>query len=189
MVYRLTPEDLERRRRAQFGRIAMGVSALVLLIISAVIPHIMVQAATVLPGRSLIPASRFFLIANPNAEAFSGATSVVDAGIGISVSYLGLAFHQIGLITGLASFWVLMAEDVGKWMRRLVMVSGVCLLLSASTVVLGYQWLNHVGVPTLLGYAWIPTLFAGLIMVVGARLARARLVSTWFWEKPEIVQP
>jgi hypothetical protein len=189
MVYRLTPEDLERRRRAQFGRIAMGVSALVLMIISAVIPHIMVQAATVLPGRSLIPASRFFLIANPNAEAFSGATSVVDAGIGISVSYLGLAFHQIGLITGLASFWVLMAEDVGKWMRRLVMVSGVCLLLSASTVVLGYQWLNHVGVPTLLGYAWIPTLFAGLIMVVGARLARARLVSTWFWEKPEIVQP
>jgi len=65
----------------------------------------------------------------------------------------------------------------------------VCLLLSASTVVFGYQWLNRIGVPTLLGYAWIPTLLAGLIMVVGARLARARLVSTWFWEKPEIVQP
>lgn len=188
-MYRLTPEELGPRRRAQVGRIIMGVSALLLMIISTVVPHIMVEAATVLPGRSLIPASRFFLIANPNAEAFSGATSVVYAGIGISLTYLGLAFHQIGLITGLASFWVLIVEDVGKWTRRLVMVSGVCLLLSASTVVFGYQWLNRIGVPTLLGYAWIPTLLAGLIMVVGARLARARLVSTWFWEKPEIVQP
>ena len=58
------------------------------------------------PGRSLIPASRFFLIANPNAEAFQSATSVADAGMGISFTYLGLAFQQIGLITGLASFWV-----------------------------------------------------------------------------------
>jgi hypothetical protein len=188
-MYRLTPEDLERRRRAQLGRILLGVSALLLMIISAVVPHIMVQAATVLPGRSLIPAGHFFLIANPNAEAFSGARSVVDAGIGITVTYLGLAFHQIGLITGLASFWVLLVEDVGKWMRRLVIVSGVCLLLSASTVVLGYQVLTRVGVPTVLGYAWVPTLLAGLVMVIGARLARARLVNTWFWEKPEIVQP
>lgn len=188
-MYRPTPEDLQRRRRAQFGRIVMGLSALVLMITSAVVPHIMVEAATVVPGRSLIPASHFFLVANPNAEAFSGATSVAAAGVGISISYLGLAFQQIGLITGLGSFWVLMVEDVGKWTRRLVMVSGVSLLLSASTVVLGYQLLNRVGVPTLLGYAWVPTLLAGLVMVIGARLARSRQVSTWFWEKPEIVQP
>ena len=66
---------------------------------------------------------------------------------------------------------------------------GVSLLLSASTVVLGYQLLTNAGVPTLLGYAWIPTLLAGVIMVVGGRLARKRLVSTWYWENPEIVQP
>jgi hypothetical protein len=188
-MYRLTPDDVGRRQRAQLGRTILGVSALLLMIVSAVVPHIMVEAATVVPGRSLIPASRFFLVANPNAEAFSGARSVADAGMGISLSYLGLAFHQIGLLTGLGSFWVLIAEDVGKWTRRLVMVSGVCLLLSASTVVLGYQLLTHVGVPTLLGYAWVPTMLAGLIMVVGARLARARQVTTWYWEKPEIVQP
>lgn len=189
MMSRLTPEDLRRRRRAQLGRTIMGVSALLLMIMSAVVPHIMVEAATVVPGRSLIPASRFFLIANPNAEAFLEARSVAHAGMGISLTYLGLAFHQIGLITGLASFWVLIVEDVGKWTRRLAMVSGVSLLLGASTVVLGYQFLNRVGVPTLLGYAWIPTLLAGLVMVIGARLARARQVTTWFWEKPEIVQP
>src|SRR5512133_219906 len=188
-MYRLTPEDLGRRRRAQVGRTAMGVSALLLMIMSAVVPHIMVAAAMVLPGRSLIPASHFFLIANPNAEAFSGAKSVADAGMGISVTYLGLAFQQIGLMTGVASFWVLMVEDVGRWTRRLVLVSGVSLLLAASTVILGYQLLNSVGIPTLLGYAWLPTLLAGLVMIIGGRLARKRLVSTWFWEKPEVVQP
>jgi hypothetical protein len=188
-MVRVTPEELERRRRAQFGRTIMGVSALLLMIMSAVLPHVMVEAATVLPGRSLIPASHFFLIANPNAEAFQGATSVANVGMGISVTYLGLAFQQVGLLTGIASFWVLIVDDVGRWTRRLVMVSGVSLLLSASTVLLGYQLLTNAGVPTLLGYAWIPTLLAGVIMVVGGRLARKRLVSTWYWENPEIVQP
>jgi hypothetical protein len=188
-MVRVTPEELERRRRAQFGRTIMGVSALLLMIMSAVLPHVMVEAATVVPGRSLIPASRFFLIANPNAEAFQGATSVAHVGMGISITYLGLAFHQVGLITGIASFWVLIVDDVGRWTRRLVMVSGVSLLLGASTVVFGYQLLTNAGVPTLLGYAWIPTLLAGVIMVVGGRLARKRLVSTWYWENPEIVQP
>jgi hypothetical protein len=188
-MVRVAPEELERRRRAQLGRTIMGVSALLLMIMSAVLPHVMVEAATVVPGRSLIPASRFFLIANPNAEAFQGATSVADVGIGISVTYLGLAFHQVGLITGIASFWVLIVDDVGRWTRRLVMVSGVSLLLGASTVVFGYQLLTNAGVPTLLGYAWIPTLLAGVIMVVGGRLAHKRLVSTWYWENPEIVQP
>ena len=79
---RLTPE---RRRRAQFGRTVMGVSALFFMIMSAVLPHILVESATVLPGRSLIPATHFFLIANPNAEAFQDATSVADAGMGISI--------------------------------------------------------------------------------------------------------
>ena len=188
-MVRVTPEELERRRRAQFGRTIMGVSALLLMIMSAVLPHVMVEAATVVPGRSLIPASRFFLIANPNAEAFQGATSVARVGMGISITYLGLAFHQVGLITGIASFWVLIVDDVGRWTRRLVMVSGVSLLLGAATVVFGYQLLTNAGVPTLLGYAWIPTLLAGVIMVVGGRLARKRLVSTWYWENPEIVQP
>jgi hypothetical protein len=189
MMIRLAPEELERRRRAQFGRTIMGISALLLMVMSAVVPHIMVEAATVVPGRSLIPASRFFLIANPNAPAFESATSVAATGLGISITYLGLAFQQIGLITGLASFWVLIVEDVGRWTRRLVIVSGVSLLLGASTVVLGYQLLTNAGVPTLLGYAWLPTFLAGLIMIVGGRLARKRMVTTWFWESPEIVQP
>ena len=46
-MIQLTPEELERRRRAQLGRTIMGISALLLLLVSAVLPHIIVQAATV----------------------------------------------------------------------------------------------------------------------------------------------
>ena len=117
VMVRLTTDELERRRRAQFGRTVMGISALLLMIISAVLPHVIVEAATVVPGRSLDPASRFFLIADPNAEAFQEATSVAAVGMGISITYLGLAFQEVGLLTGLASFWVLIVEDVGRWTR------------------------------------------------------------------------
>ena len=93
-MIRLTPEALERRRRAQFGRTVMGVSALLLMIMSAIVPHVLVEAATVVPGRSLIPATRFFLIANPNAEAFLGATSVAAAGMGSALPTSALPFRR-----------------------------------------------------------------------------------------------
>ena len=49
-MVRLATDDLERRRRAQFGRTVMGISALLLMIMSAVLPHVMVEAATVVPA-------------------------------------------------------------------------------------------------------------------------------------------
>ena len=39
-MIRLTPEEPERRRRAQFGRTVMGISALLFMIMSAVLPHV-----------------------------------------------------------------------------------------------------------------------------------------------------
>jgi hypothetical protein len=56
-------------------------------------------------------------------------------------------------------------------------------------VVFGFQQLGVAGVPTVLGLAWLPTLLAGLTMIIGARVARGRLSSTWFLERPELLQP
>ena len=180
-MVRVTPEELERRRRAQFGRTIMGVSALLLMIMSAVLPHIMVEAATVLPGRSLFPASRFFLIANPNAEAFQsgsfapmrvwGSALLSRPGISSGGSdhrrYIVLGAHRRGCRT------LDPAPGDGLW----------CItLLGASTVVFGYQLLSNAGIPGTARLRWIPTLLAGVIMVVGGRLARKRLVSTWYWK-------
>jgi hypothetical protein len=184
------PAYLAERRRGFQRRGVLAAAAFALIAVSALVPQIGVEGAPISPGRSLIGASRFFLTANPNASGFhSDTASVASVGFGISMSYLGLALHQIGILTGLGSFWVLLVEDVGRWIRRLGMVSGVFLLVSAATVVLGYQLLRSAGIPSTLGIAWLPTLLAGLVMAIGAWASRRRLVSTWYWERPEIAQP
>ena len=122
---------------------------MLLIIASVTAPHVMVEAATVVPGRSLIPASRFFLTASPDGEGFAGAVEPDAVGFGISVTYLGLALQQVGALIGIGTFWVLIAEDVGRWVRRFAMASGIFLLLGSATVVLGYQQLVSAGVPTL----------------------------------------
>lgn len=184
------PVYLAERRRGYQRRGVLAAVAFALILVSVLVPHIGVVGAPISPGHSLIGASRFFLTANPNAAGFhSDTASVASVGFGISMCYLGLALQQIGVLMGVASFWVLLVEDVGRWTRRLAMVSGVFLLLSAATVVFGYQVLRSAGIPSTLGIAWLPTLLAGLVMTIGAWAARRRLVSTWFWERPEIAQP
>ena len=78
-----------------------------LMILSVVTPHLMVVAATEIAGRSLIPASRFFLLAQADAEGFAGGVSIPAVAFAINVSYFGLALQQIGLLTGVVSVWVL----------------------------------------------------------------------------------
>jgi hypothetical protein len=38
-----------------------------------------------------------------------------------------------------------------------------------------------------MGVAWVPTLLAGLIMIIGGLAARKRLTSTWYWSRPELI--
>ena len=117
-------DGLDNRRRGYIFRGVMAGIVVLLMIISVVVPHLVVVAATEFAGRSLIPASRFFLLAQAGAEGFAGGVSIPAVAFAINVSYFGLALQQIGLLTGVASVWVLVREDVGRWMRRLVMVVG-----------------------------------------------------------------
>jgi hypothetical protein len=103
------------------------------------------------------------------------------------VTYLGMAANEVGLALGIASFWIVAAEEVGRWMRRVLMAAGWLLALSAPLVVTGYQLLESAGVPSYLGVAWVPTLVAGLIMITGGLVARKRLTSTWYWSNHELI--
>ena len=183
------PEELAASRRRFRFRAAIGALLVAMMVASMVLPHVAVQAATVVPGRSLIAASNFFLNAQAEAEGFADAVSVSAVAVALNTTYFGLALQQFGLLIGAISFWALIPEDVGRWLRRFAMVAGVSLVLGASTTVLGYLQLSNAGVPSLVGVAWVPTLIAGLILVVGARAARPRVVSTWFLDRPDLVQP
>lgn len=183
------PEALAARRRGYQRRGAVAALVLVLMIASVLLPHVAVLEATAVPGRSLLSASNFFLNARAGAEGFAGGTSVSAVALALNTTYMGLALQQIGLLLGVVSAWGLILEDVGRWIRRFAFAAGVALVLGASTTMWGYMQLVNAGIPSLAGVAWLPTLLAGLILVFSARAARRRVVSTWFWDRPGLVQP
>ena len=184
-----TAEDIAARKRGFQRRTPWALLAFALIITAALTPTILVEAALPFYGRNLFSASRFFLTATPGGPAFAEGTSLGAVGFGLSVTYVGLAMQQIGSLIGVGTFWVLIAEDVGKWIRRLVMLAGVLLILSAGTILFGYHELQVANLPTLLGVAWVFNLVAGVILFVGGRLAKSRLITTWFLSRAEVIQP
>lgn len=181
----LDPIEQDRQRRNFRLRLVPTLLVVLLMLGSALLPQVGVVGAENF-GRSLLEAGQFFLTADSRASAFAGLDpTLVNAGI--NVGYLGMAANEVGLVMGIASFWVLAAEEVGRWMRRVVLIAGWCLALSAPLVVAAYQLLEAAGVRSYLGLAWAPTLVAGLIMITGGLAARKRLSSTWYWSKPELI--
>ncbi|WP_375424315.1 hypothetical protein [uncultured Friedmanniella sp.] len=173
-----TAEALEQRRRGYQRRgVVCGVAA-VLMLLSALLPHVAVADFHAY-GRSLIPASRFFIKAQADAPAFAGA-DLTGVAAGLNITYVGLAAHEVGLLMALFSTWALAAETLGLWIRRILLMSGWFLALSAVVSVTGYQLLTAAGVPTLLGSAWAFALLGGLVMILGGMEARKRVDQTTY---------
>ena len=182
----ITPsaEVVEARRRGVVRRTPWAVVLVLLMAASILTPTIGVRAATEF-GRSLFPASAFFLAAEAGGPAFGRVTDVDSLAAGLNLAYYGLSFQHLGLLLGVAFCWVLAVPDVGRWVRRFALAGGWFLTLSAPVLILAYQLLEGGGVASYLGVAWVFSLVAGLILIVGARMAKARLDSTWYWSKPD----
>ncbi len=182
----ITPsaEEVEARRRGVARRTPWAVLLVLLMAASIFTPHIGVRAATDF-GRSMFPASRFFLGADVGGRGFGRVTDVDSLAAGLNLAYYGLSLQHVGLLLGVSFCWVLVVPEVGRWVRRFALVGGWCLTLSAPVVIIAYQLLEGGGVASYLGVAWVFSLLAGLVLVVGARLARSRLDSTWYWSKPD----
>jgi hypothetical protein len=180
------PSMQARQRRSFRIRLVPMSIALGLVIAAAVLPHVGVVAATAY-GRTLIGASQFFIIADSRATGWGPNVDPIQLAVAINVIYLGLAAQQVGSLCALGSFWVLAQEDVGRWMRRILMVAGWSLAISAPLILTGYSFMIAAGVPAYLGTAWMAALLAGLIMIIGGLEARKRLSSTWYWTRPELL--
>ena len=180
-----TAEEVRARRDGIRRRVPFLVLAVLLMLASIVTPHVGVRAATEF-GRSLFPASAFFLAAEAGGPAFGPVTDVDALAAGLNITYYGLSLQHIGLLLGVGFCWVLAVPDVGRWVRRFVLIGGWCLALSAPVVIIGVQMMQAGGVPCYLGVAWVFALLAGMVLVAGGRLARDRLDSTWYWSRPEL---
>jgi NADH:ubiquinone oxidoreductase subunit 6 (subunit J) len=180
-----TQEALERRRRGYQRRGVVCVVVFVLMVVSTLVPHIGVKAADGMFGRSLFPASYFFLFADASSGGFGPGIDVMGASAGLNLAYYGLSLQHLGLLLGVFTFWSLAAETLGRWTRRGLLLAGWMFALSAPVIMTAYRLLEQAGVASYLGYAWAVCLVTGVIMIIGARVARERLDSTWFWTRPE----
>jgi hypothetical protein len=180
-----TEEDVQRRRRGYQRRGVVCALAFALMVAGCLVPHIGVKAADGLFGRSLFPASYFFLFADADSGGFGPNVDVPGTSAGLSMAYYGLSLQHVGLVLGVFTVWALAAESVGRWTRRGLLAAGWMFALSAPVVMTGYRILEGAGVDSYLGYGWAVSLVTGIIMIIGARAARARLDSTWFWTRPE----
>jgi hypothetical protein len=161
-----TEEALQRRRRGYQRRGAVCALVFALMVVGTLVPHIGVKAADGLFGRSLFPASYFFLFADAGSGGFGPGIDVLGASAGLNLAYYGLSMQHLGLLFGVFTVWSLAAESVGRWTRRGRILEGA-------------------GVDSHLGWGWAVSLVTGAIMIIGGRVARARLDSTWYWARPE----
>jgi hypothetical protein len=180
-----TEEAVQRRRRGYQRRGVVCALVFVLMVVGMVVPHIGVKVADGLFGRSLFPASYFFLFADAGSGGFGPGIDVTGTSAGLNLAYYGLSLQHLGILLGLFTFWALAAESVGRWARRGLLVAGWLFALSAPVIMTAYRLLEGAGVDSYLGYGWAVCLVTGAIMIIGARAARDRLDSTWFWTRPE----
>ena len=180
----VTEEARERRRRGYQRRGVVCAVVFVLLVVSMLVPHIGAEGAAGV-GRSMFPASQFFLFADITSGGFGFELEPVAAASGINLAYYGLSFQHVGLVLGFFTFWSLAAESVGRWTRRGLLIAGWLLALSAPVLLSAHQLLEAGGIPAHLGWAWAVCLVAGIIMILGARAAKDRLDSTWYWTRPD----
>ena len=180
-----TEDALEQRRRGYRRRGAVCALVFVLMILSCVTPHLGVESAAGIYGRSMFPASNFFLFANAEGGAFSGTTNIKAVAAGLNVAYFGLSLQHLGLLFGVFTMWSLAAASLGMWTRRALMLSGWFFALSAPTVIAAHQLLEAGNIPCDLGVAWIFALLTGVITIIGAHYAKDRVDSMWYFTRPD----
>lgn len=181
----LSEEARQRRRRGYLRRGAVCALVLGLMVASTLVPHIGVKAADGLFGRSLFPASYFFLFADADSAGIGSNVDVPGTSAGLNLAYYGLSLQHVGLLLGVFTVWGLALENVGRWTRRGLLLAGWFFALSAPVIMTAYRVLESAGVASYLGVGWAVSLVTGVIMIIGARVARARLDSTWYWARPE----
>ncbi|HEY5979094.1 MAG TPA: hypothetical protein VIT41_05600 [Microlunatus sp.] len=162
-------------------RVPVVVGIGVLMAMSVVAPHLGIAGQGL--GRSLIPTGLLFSQVQPAAV---GPYDLALLGLGINVAYLGIGMQQLALVAAFASFWVLAAEDINRWIFRVVIIAGWVLALSTPITLTGWSLIRASGAPALLGWAWLPALIAGLAIIVVARRSRERIDRSWYVTKPEL---
>jgi hypothetical protein len=159
--------------------VTLGLGALI--VVSALTPNVTLLGAT--HGRWLIPTAQFFLAVQ---AAYIPANDPGMVDLGLNIVYLGLALNEGGAFLAVLTLWTLATNDMNRWLYRIVVVLGWMLALSVPLVLNGWIMMVLAGAPAVLGWAWLPTLAAGLAVIITCRRSRDRVEGDWFMTRPEL---
>ena len=181
----LTEEARQRRRRGYQRRGVVCALVFFLMILSVLVPTIGVQVADGVVGRSMFGASKFFLFADVTSPAFGFDLDIPTAAPGSTWRTTGSRSSTSGWSSASSPSGPWPPSRSGRWTRRGLLLAGWLFALSAPVIVTAYRLLEGGGIPAYLGWAWAVNLVTGFIMIIGARVAKSRLDSTWYWARPE----
>jgi hypothetical protein len=170
--------ELKRKR----GWFVLAVA--VLLFLSLVLPDVHLKNVPDF-GHSVLLTGFYFL--HSQAAAFGPAVDTSLLAAGFNIAYLGIGLHELGLLLGATTFWVLYPEDINRWLYRSMVIGGWALMLSAPFLLWGWTLMSQSGVPASPGVAWLPMLLSGLAITVAARRARDRIDRTTYITRPELM--
>src|SRR6188472_2226148 len=111
----------QKRKRGWFV-LAVGV----LLFLSVVLPHVALRGQPF--GDSLFVTGFYFL--HVQAATFPPQVDTAMLALGLNITYLGIALHELGLMLGATTFWILYPEEINRWLYRIMVIGGWALILS-----------------------------------------------------------
>ena len=121
----LTEEARQRRRRGYQRRGVVCALVFRLMILSVLAPTIGVRASDGITGRSMFPASRFFLFADVTSGGFGFDLGVPTAAAGVNPGVLRALVPARRSGLRLLHLLVAGAESVGRWTRRGLLLAGL----------------------------------------------------------------
>lgn len=159
--------------------ITLGIGGLVVL--SVVVPNLTLVGSGA--DRWLLPTSQLFLIVQAK---YVPATDYGLLDLALNLTYLGLALNEGAVLLAVLTLWTMATNDMNRWLFRIVVILGWMLAISVPLVLTGWILMLIAGAPASLGWAWLPTLAAGLATIIFCRRSRDRVDRDWYVARPEL---
>lgn len=78
-------------------------------------------------------------------------------------------------MVAIATCWALLTDEINRFLRWFLHLSGYPLVLAPVALLLGIHRLHGLDVPVTSGAGWVPGLLAGLLVLVSTWRARRRI--------------
>jgi hypothetical protein len=163
-------------------RLLQAGGLLVLLLLGAVLPYLSLAyidaASEPVTGRPrLFGAARLLGGLDPTYLPGYAPPLRSDYDLALNFAAAGPGLQQIGTVVAALTCWALLTEEINRFAWWFLHLSGYPLVLAPVALLVGDVLLRRLDVPMSLGPGWVPSLLAGVLVLVATWRARPRIDS------------